>query len=571
MYRFSWPRAGVAVAAALLAGVMAPSSALAAKSVYYAGSTSPANTPMTLTLGKAKLTRLALLYDTSCFSYGSVLNAAALRGVKIDKRGKITGKAKTNLIDNPRIYWSGERSPDTLVEQFTGTIKGNTARGTARATVTFLDGSTCTSGTQQWAVTHKPGRVFGGVSNQSMPVAVELSSSGAQIKHLHVGLIASCTGGGSMVVGDFLTNFNIVGGTVNESFSQQYPRSAGGVTTIPAALERVREDEDHWLARGQRQRNRRHRRRGVHLHRSKREMVGGKLNLARHTRSRVIRSLASVAAAGSLLLAAAPAAVGYCEPGTHESVAASADGYQVHVCLSEAYASDPSRVQSLGGALGSLLHGPEMALLTITLKTPADVAKTCGSADALACYAGDRMVLPGELRAGSPPLTYLLAHEYGHHVLAHTRNDPWPAQEWGSKRWASVLGVCHGRTAAPAVPRVRLDAGGGIRRKLRHAAVPDAAYALGLRRHARSRRRHGGRVAIRRPAPLDRPDDAPLRREAPQRPHADPTTRIPARRHRDVQGDRKCEARARAARRRQGRGSRASGPFRHEAVLHDLR
>ena len=60
----------------------APSSALAAKSVYYAGSTSPANTPMTLTLGKAKLTRLAVLYDTGCFSYGSVLNAAALRDVK---------------------------------------------------------------------------------------------------------------------------------------------------------------------------------------------------------------------------------------------------------------------------------------------------------------------------------------------------------------------------------------------------------------------------------------------------------------------------------------------------------
>ena len=73
------------------------------------------------------------------------------------------------------------------------------------------------------------------------------------------------------------------------------------------------------------------------------------------------------------------------------------------------------------------------------------------------------MVLPGELRAGSPPLTYLLAHEYGHHVLAHTRNDPWPAQEWGSKRWASVLGVC------PAARQRRLFLG--------YASMPGEAFA----------------------------------------------------------------------------------------------
>ena len=239
MYRICWPRGGVAIAAALLAGVLVPSSALAAKNVYYGGSTTPGNTPMTLTLGKSKLTRVAVLYDTRCFSYGSVLNAAGLRGVKVDRRGALKGKVTTNLIDSTRFYWSGERSPDSIVEEFTGTIKGNTGRGTVRATVKFLDGSTCTSGTLSWTVAHKTGRVFGGVTNQSMPVAVELSSSGAQIKHLHVGWVASCTGGGAWVLGDFMTNFTIVGGKVSESYSQKYPRSAGGEITFAYQLSSV--------------------------------------------------------------------------------------------------------------------------------------------------------------------------------------------------------------------------------------------------------------------------------------------------------------------------------------------
>jgi hypothetical protein len=232
MNRFLWTRRGVVIAAALLAGMLAPSSAVAAKTVYYAGSTSPANAPMTLELGKSKVSRLAVQYDTACFAYSSTLNAAALRGATIDRRGRFKVKVATNLVDNPRVYWSGERYPDQIVEQFTGTFKGSTASGTARATLRFLDGSTCTTGTQRWLLSHKPGRVYGGLTSQSQPVAVELSSSGAQIKHLHVGWAASCTGGGAWVLADFLTNFNIVGGKVNESFSQQYPRSAGGMLTF---------------------------------------------------------------------------------------------------------------------------------------------------------------------------------------------------------------------------------------------------------------------------------------------------------------------------------------------------
>ena len=230
---------GVVVAAALLAGALAPSSAFAAKTTYYAGSTSPATTPMTLEVGKSKVARIAVQHDTACFSYTSILNAAALRRATIDRRGRFSVNVTTSLIDSPRVYWAGERYPDQVVEQFTGTFRGSTSSGTVRATVKFLDGSTCTTGTQRWLLAHKPGRVYGGVTNQSQPVAVELSSSGAQIKHLHVSWIASCSDGGKWIMPDFLTNFAIVGGKVAESFSQEYPRSAGGVITYAYQLASV--------------------------------------------------------------------------------------------------------------------------------------------------------------------------------------------------------------------------------------------------------------------------------------------------------------------------------------------
>jgi hypothetical protein len=186
---------------------------------------------MMFEVGKSKLDRLAVQHNTDCFAYSSLLNARALRRAKIDRRGRLNFKVVTDLVDSPRVYWSGERYPDQIVEQYKGTVKGGSASGTVRATLKFLDGSTCTTGTQRWLVTHKTGRVFGGVTNQSQPVAVELNSSGSRISHLHVGWIAPCSGGGDWIQPDFLTNFNLVGGKISEAFTQEYPRSAGDVLT----------------------------------------------------------------------------------------------------------------------------------------------------------------------------------------------------------------------------------------------------------------------------------------------------------------------------------------------------
>ena len=57
------------------------------------------------------------------------------------------------------------------------------------------------------------------------------------------------------------------------------------------------------------------------------------------------------------------------------------------------------------------------------------------------CYGGQTLVVVGETTDGIAPNS-VAAHEYGHHVAANRSNAPWPAIDWGTKRWASEVGVC---------------------------------------------------------------------------------------------------------------------------------
>jgi hypothetical protein len=59
-------------------------------------------------------------------------------------------------------------------------------------------------------------------------------------------------------------------------------------------------------------------------------------------------------------------------------------------------------------------------------------------------------VFPGDVGAGAD--ADIGAHEYGHHIAANRRNDPWDANDWGTKRWASVVGVCTRVAAGSAFP-----------------------------------------------------------------------------------------------------------------------
>lgn len=114
-------------------------------------------------------------------------------------------------------------------------------------------------------------------------------------------------------------------------------------------------------------------------------------------------------------------------------------------------------VQSYVDFLDSLPHGSELGLLTLDIRAPAAVRAACGGAQGvLACYspAANTMVVPGREIAASTGLStaYVIAHEYGHHVARHRRNDPFSPLDYGPKYWASEQRVCAGVLARRLAP-----------------------------------------------------------------------------------------------------------------------
>jgi hypothetical protein len=81
--------------------------------------------------------------------------------------------------------------------------------------------------------------------------------------------------------------------------------------------------------------------------------------------------------------------------------------------------------------------------------TPDEVVAECGGADGtLACYdpTSETMVVPGEQPDDAEGVTvsYIVAHEYGHHVAANRTSRPFSALDYGPKYWASEQLVCLG-------------------------------------------------------------------------------------------------------------------------------
>src|SRR3954464_5527498 len=126
------------------------------------------------------------------------------------------------------------------------------------------------------------------------------------------------------------------------------------------------------------------------------------------------------------------------------------DGSHVSAAISDAYANtlDPNVAKSYVDFLDSLDHGPELSSLRIFVAPPAEVLAECGGqAGTLACYdSGTKiMVVPGEQTdADSSGVTtsYVVAHEYGHHIAASRTNAPFRPFSFGPKYWASYEFVC---------------------------------------------------------------------------------------------------------------------------------
>ncbi len=125
-------------------------------------------------------------------------------------------------------------------------------------------------------------------------------------------------------------------------------------------------------------------------------------------------------------------------------------GENVRIEISDTYSPDAVSGQTWAQFFGSLVHGSELATVTIRIAPPAEVGGTCGE-DALGCYSGGLLVIPGEQSGGIAPEA-IARHEYGHHVAASRLNPPWTGSSFGPKRWSTVEGICSRAKEGTAFP-----------------------------------------------------------------------------------------------------------------------
>ena len=133
------------------------------------------------------------------------------------------------------------------------------------------------------------------------------------------------------------------------------------------------------------------------------------------------------------------------------------DGTTIQVAFDAAYQADPAVAQSYVDYLGGLPHGSELSRLKLLLAPPATVTVDCGGVEGvLACYDGSthQMIVPGEATAEDTGVStsYVVTHEYGHHIAAYRNNLPFKAIDWGPKYWASYEEVCNSTLAGRLAP-----------------------------------------------------------------------------------------------------------------------
>lgn len=129
-------------------------------------------------------------------------------------------------------------------------------------------------------------------------------------------------------------------------------------------------------------------------------------------------------------------------------------GETVNILVSNTYAQDVAFQQGWANFVASLVHGPELAKVTLQLAPLNEVAAGCGSRLALACYSPTSQLIlaPGEDPDPTTTAESVVAHEYGHHIANNSNNSPWPAVDYGTKRWASYLEVCKASVQSQMYP-----------------------------------------------------------------------------------------------------------------------
>ena len=128
-----------------------------------------------------------------------------------------------------------------------------------------------------------------------------------------------------------------------------------------------------------------------------------------------------------------------------------ADGQRVELHISTRYTQSDALLNQWLGFFAGLPHGQELSLVKVYVAPLDEVGEMCFSDEVIGCYGRQTIVTVGDAAAGVSP-TSVAAHEYGHHIAANRDNAPWRAIDWGTKRWASQMGICSRVGAGTAYP-----------------------------------------------------------------------------------------------------------------------
>jgi hypothetical protein len=110
------------------------------------------------------------------------------------------------------------------------------------------------------------------------------------------------------------------------------------------------------------------------------------------------------------------------------------------VAVSTSYPTNQPIGQRWADFFAALPHGPELERLEAYVAPLPEVQTICG-ASAVGCYGDNQLILANEPALGFAP-EEVARHEYGHHIALNRSNAPWPAFDWGPKRWATAARIC---------------------------------------------------------------------------------------------------------------------------------
>jgi hypothetical protein len=181
---------------------------------------------------------------------------------------------------------------------------------------------------------------------------------------------------------------------------------------------------------------------------------------------RISTALLFIAAAAALLTASAPAAGAglagrtalldsaprqLTSPSWWGGTYSVGNGEHVELHISSHYPASDALAREWVDFFAGIPHGRELSFVKVYVAPLDEVEEMCFHSEVIGCYGRQTLVTVGDSSVGIEP-TSVAAHEYGHHIAANRDNAPWRALDWGTKRWASQMGICSRVSAGVAFP-----------------------------------------------------------------------------------------------------------------------